>query len=131
MKTMNNKPVPKIPSFVLKDCTSFAVSANKRTDAFNPRRDHHFGKRENINDFAGWVRHNLSDKKLTEQLAVLDPVSFNDMEELRFRVLEGMDDRPDEKEFIRENFLLIHQLLEHLTLMVSLQHNAAARIEVS
>jgi trehalose synthase len=35
------------------------------------------------------------------------------------------------KEFVRENFLLTRQLREHLTLMVSLQHGAGDRIELS
>lgn len=35
------------------------------------------------------------------------------------------------KEFVRENFLITRQLREHLTLMVSLQHNAIDRIELS
>lgn len=35
------------------------------------------------------------------------------------------------KEFVRENFLLIRQLREHLTLMVSLQHGGFDRIELS
>jgi trehalose synthase len=35
------------------------------------------------------------------------------------------------KEFVRENFLLTRQLREHLTLMVSLQHSAVDRIELS
>jgi trehalose synthase len=35
------------------------------------------------------------------------------------------------KEFVRENFLLTRQLREHLTLMVSLQHGAVDRIELS
>ncbi|MDD5411274.1 MAG: hypothetical protein PHF31_07655 [Methylobacter sp.] len=35
------------------------------------------------------------------------------------------------REFVRENFLLTRQLREHLTLMVSLQHCAVDRIELS
>lgn len=35
------------------------------------------------------------------------------------------------KEFVRQNFLLTRQLREHLTLMVSLQHGALDRIELS
>lgn len=35
------------------------------------------------------------------------------------------------REFVRENFLLTRQLREHLTLMVSLQHGAVDRIELS
>lgn len=35
------------------------------------------------------------------------------------------------KEFVRENFLLTRQLREYLTLMVSLQHGSADRIELT
>lgn len=37
----------------------------------------------------------------------------------------------DYKEFVRENFLLTRQLREYLTLMVSLQHGALDRIELT
>jgi Family of unknown function (DUF5752) len=53
------------------------------------------------NDFASWVRHSLRDEKLAEQLAVLDPVSFNSLEELRYHLLERIDDRLDESEYLR------------------------------
>jgi hypothetical protein len=118
---MNNTPETEIPSFVLKDCALIAIATHKRADTLKELRDHiedlsldslyyhfwanlllpHFEEREYINDFASWVRHNLRDAKLAEQLAVLDPVSFNDLEELRYHLLECMDDRLDESEYLR------------------------------
>ncbi|MGZ5030181.1 MAG: glycosyltransferase [Methylobacter sp.] len=55
---------------------------------------------------------------------------------LRIRYLMNQKQKMQEmgiksKEFVRENFLLTRQLREHLTLMVSLQHGAGDRIELS
>jgi trehalose synthase len=55
---------------------------------------------------------------------------------LRIRYLINQKQKMQEmgiksKEFVRENFLLTRQLREHLTLMVSLQHGAGDRIELS
>jgi trehalose synthase len=55
---------------------------------------------------------------------------------LRIRYLFNQKQKMQEmgiksKEFIRENFLLTRQLREYLTLMVSLQHGAVDRIELS
>ncbi|MGR8940363.1 MAG: glycosyltransferase [Gammaproteobacteria bacterium] len=55
---------------------------------------------------------------------------------LRIRYLFNQTQKRQEmglkaKEFVRENFLLTRQLREHLTLLVSLQHGAADRIELS
>ncbi|MGZ4968004.1 MAG: glycosyltransferase [Methylobacter sp.] len=55
---------------------------------------------------------------------------------LRIRYLFNQKQKMQEmgvksKEFVRENFLLTRQLREHLTLMVSLQHGAVDRIELS
>lgn len=55
---------------------------------------------------------------------------------LRIRYLFNQKQKIEEmglkaKEFVRENFLLTRQLREHLSLMVSLQHGALDRIELS
>jgi hypothetical protein len=121
MNTTNNNLDSQIPAFVLKDCALIAIATHKRADTLKELRDHiedlnpeslyyhfwanlllpHFEEREYINDFAGWVRHSLRDEKLAEQLAVLDPVSFNTLEELRYHLLERIDDRLDENEYLR------------------------------
>ena len=121
MNTINNKPEPEIPPFILKDCALIAVATHKRADTLKELRNHienlspdslyyhfwanlllpHFEEREYINDFAGWVRHSLHDETLAEQLAVLDPASTNDLDELRSHLLERIDDRLDESEYLR------------------------------
>jgi hypothetical protein len=121
MNTMNNKPDPEIPPFVLKDCALTAIATHKSANTLKEFRDHidtvspdslyyhfwanlllpHFEEREYINDFASWVRHSLSDTKLAEQLAVLDPISFKDLEELRYHLLEYIDDRLEESEYLQ------------------------------
>lgn len=121
MSTMNNVPDPEIPPFVLKDCALIAIATSKRASTLKEFRYHldnlnpdslyyhfwanlllpRFEEREYINDFASWVRHGLSDTKLAEQLAVLDPTSFNDMEDLRYHLLEYIDDRLEESEYLQ------------------------------
>lgn len=121
MSTTNNTDKPEIPRFVLKDCALIAIATNKRAITLKEFRDHidnlspdslyyhfwanlllpHFEEREYINDFAGWVRHSLHDEKLAEQLAVIDPTSFINMEALRTHLLNCIDDRLDESEYLR------------------------------
>lgn len=104
MNTMNNKPEPDIPFFVLKDCELIAIATHKHAGTLKEFRDHidtlssdslyyhfwahlllpHFEELEYINDFASWTHHSLHDAKLGEQLAVLDPTSFNDLEESEY-----------------------------------------------
>ncbi|MGZ5007390.1 MAG: DUF5752 family protein [Methylobacter sp.] len=121
MNTINNKPELEIPHFALKDCALIQIATHRRANTLKEFRDHistlspdslyyhfwaslllpHFEEREYINDFASWVRHGLSDTKLAEQLAVLDPTSFKDMEELRYHLLEYIDDRMEESEYLQ------------------------------
>jgi len=121
MNTIKNKQEPKAQSFALKDCALIAISTHRRAKTLKEFRDHissldldslyyhfwanlllpQFEEREYINDFAGWARHGLADTKLAEQLAVLDPTSFNDMEELRYHLLEYIDDRLEESEYLQ------------------------------
>lgn len=121
MNTMNSSPKPEIPPFALKDCALIAIATNKRANSLKELRDHidnlsldslyyhfwanlllpRFEEREYLNDFASWVRHCLSDTKLAEQLAVIDPVTFNNLEELRYHLLEYIDDRLEESEHLQ------------------------------
>jgi hypothetical protein len=57
-----------------------------------------FGEREYNNDFAGWARHGLHDRKLAEQLAMVDPTAAADLAELRCDLVEIIEDRLDEDE---------------------------------
>ena len=121
MSTTNVNAGNPIPPFVLKDCALIAIATNKRASTLKEFRDHlehlsvdslyhhfwanllipHFEELEYINDFASWVRHSLHDAKLAEQLAVLDPTSLNNLEELRFHLLEYVDNRLDESDYLR------------------------------
>jgi len=51
------------------------------------------------NDFASWVYHDLHDRRLAERLSVLNPSTFNTMDQLRERVIEIIEDRMDEAGF--------------------------------
>jgi hypothetical protein len=121
MNATNSTSEAKVSPFELKDCTLIAIATNKRAITLKEFRDqidtlghdslyHHFWanlllprfeEREYLNDFAGWARHSLHDAKLAEQLAVLDPTTFQDLEELRYHLLERMDDRLDEEEYLQ------------------------------
>ncbi len=57
-----------------------------------------FEEQEYNNDFAAWVRHNLHDAELAEQLAIIDPTEFEDLEEIRHELIEIIDQRLDESE---------------------------------
>lgn len=48
------------------------------------------------NDLALWASHNLHDKTLAERLAILNPYDFSNLEELRFSVLDMVEDRISE-----------------------------------
>jgi len=45
------------------------------------------------NDFAVWANQHLGDKVLAERLGMIDPYLFSNMEQLRFQVLEVIDER--------------------------------------
>jgi hypothetical protein len=124
MNTMNNAPESPPPPFVLKDCALIAIATGKRASTLKEFRYHldslspdslyyhfwanlllpRFEEREYINDFASWVRHGLSDTKLAEKLAVLDPTSFDDIDDLRYNLLEYIDDRLEESEYLQWMF---------------------------
>lgn len=113
--------VPNIPQFFLKDCALIAIATSRRATTLKEFRDQitglsqdslyyhfwgnlllpRFAEREYNNDFASWARHSLHDAKLAEQLAVIDPIAVNDLEELRHRLLEYIDDRLEESEYLQ------------------------------
>lgn len=51
------------------------------------------------NDFASWAYHDLHDRRLAERLSVLNPGTFDTMEQLRDRVVMIIEDRMDEPDF--------------------------------
>jgi hypothetical protein len=52
------------------------------------------------NDFAVWASRNLRDRVLAERLGILNPYTFGDLEPLRERVVEIMDERLSEVPYI-------------------------------
>jgi hypothetical protein len=59
-----------------------------------------FDDPEYHNDFALWARHALHDRPLAERLGVLDPLQFNDLESLRQALLDVVEERLSESEFV-------------------------------
>jgi hypothetical protein len=109
---------PGLPPFVVRDCALVAIATGHR--AHNLREladrlpadclDFHFWGRllrptfddpQYNNDFASWVRHSLHDKRLAEQLAVIDPGDFASLEDLRHEVTITIEARLDESEGLR------------------------------
>ncbi|MBD3218984.1 MAG: hypothetical protein GF310_11970 [candidate division Zixibacteria bacterium] len=52
------------------------------------------------NDFSVWCSTYLGDKKLAEQLGILNPYDFNNLEELRAKMMEIIDERLSELYYI-------------------------------
>ncbi|MGD8672410.1 MAG: DUF5752 family protein [Thiogranum sp.] len=120
----NQNTSPPVPDaerlFVVRDCALIAIATGRRALTLTELRDslervsadsiyfHFWGgllqprfeEREYNNDFAAWARHGLHDGILAERLAMLDPTQFDDIEELRQALLEVIDTRLDESEYL-------------------------------
>jgi hypothetical protein len=121
MSNNANKSAGEDNSFALKDCALIAISTGKSAGNLKEFRDHiisigtdslyyhfwggllqpRFEEREYNNDFASWARHSLHDAILAEQLAVLDPSGVGDMEQLRLHLLEYIEERLDDSEYLQ------------------------------
>jgi len=106
--------------FALKDCALIAIATGRKAMSLRELREiltdiradsiyyHFWGgllqprfeERELNNDFAGWVWHGLHDAILAERLAVLDPTDHPDLEDLRQALLDVIDERLDESEYL-------------------------------
>jgi hypothetical protein len=104
--------------FAIKDCALATIATGRRAQTLRELRgilrDIHpgciyyhfwgtllrpqFSDREYNNDFATWCHHSLHDNPAAERLAVIDPVDYVDMEELRRELIEIIDERLDETE---------------------------------
>jgi hypothetical protein len=62
----------------------------------NPR----FDDPEFQNDFAIWTSRNMHDLKLSEKLSMVDPSAFKNIEDLRREVLEILEERLYESEYV-------------------------------
>ncbi len=108
-------------AFAVKDCALIAIATGRKATGLTGLLDnlqrintdsiyHHFWGgllsprfevREFNNDFAGWVRHSLQEPVLSERLAVIDPGSFANLEELRHELVDIIEERLDESESCR------------------------------
>lgn len=104
--------------FFVKDCLLSTISTGEHAGSLIEFRDklatihegcvyHHFWgghlrpmfmDPEYHNDFAAWVYHTLHDRILAEQLSIIDPTDYKDIENLRQAVLEVVEDRLDVRE---------------------------------
>ena len=107
-------------SFTLKDCALIAIATGRRAQTLKELRDHlqsvpvgsiyhhfwghlleaRFDEPEFNNDIAAWVRHALHDKALAERLAVIDPTDFPDLEALRQELIDVIEERLDESDYV-------------------------------
>jgi len=106
--------------FTIKDCALVALATGKKVRTLREFRSelshirsssiyHHFWggllqprfeEREYNNDFASWIRHGIHDDTLAERLAVLDPTGFADIESLRAELIDRIDLRLDEVDYL-------------------------------
>ena len=109
-----------IQSFVVKDCTLIAIATGVKAQSLREMRDklanihsgsiyfHFWGgllsprfeEPEFNNDFASWSYHALHDTVLAERLSVIDPTHFHDMEDLRREVIDVIEERLYEVDFV-------------------------------
>ncbi|KPP98887.1 DUF5752 family protein [Marinobacter sp. HL-58] len=102
--------------FIIKDCALIALATGKRVQNLKELRDHlevvphsslyyhfwggllhpGFEEREYGNDLGEWAKHGLHDASLAERLAVIDPSSFDDTEDMRQALLDVVEQRLEE-----------------------------------
>ena len=110
----------KLESFALKDCALAALATGRRAQNLRELRENlrtvhpgcihyhfwggllrpRFDDPEYNNDFASWVCHSIHDMKLAERLAVIDPAGFTNLEALRQELIDVIEERLDETEFL-------------------------------
>ncbi|MEJ2587807.1 MAG: DUF5752 family protein [Deltaproteobacteria bacterium] len=108
-----------IEPLYLKDCALIALATGKRAQNLRELREHlrviptnsiyyhfwggllrpRFDDPEYHNDFAIWAAHSIYNKSLAERLAVIDPVAFRSLEELRIELLDVIEESLDDTEF--------------------------------
>lgn len=112
---------PESGAFAIKDCALIAIATGRRAYSLKELHDQllsistgsiyyhfwggllqpRFEEREYNNDFAAWARHGLHDGTLAERLAVVDPNEFTELESLRQELVELVEQRLEENEFLR------------------------------
>ena len=104
---------PASPPFRFMDCAITILSLGRSAQNLRELRDriaeapvqslsHHFYESllrpafddpEYRNDFALWARRHLHDDRLAERLGAIDPLEYDDMEQLRQHLLDVIEDR--------------------------------------
>lgn len=107
-------------SFNIMDCALVAIATGEKAQNLRELRDHlktthkgclyyhfwggllrqHSSDTEFQNDFANWASRNLKDARVAEQLALIDPNIYNDLEELRREIIEVVEQRLYETEYV-------------------------------
>lgn len=121
MNELDKQPCSEEPQvFAIKDCALIAIATGFTAFNLKELRDilrtvdlasvyyHFWGgllqprfeEREYNNDFAAWTWYGLHDASLAERLAVVDPREFQNLEELRQELLELIEHRLEEKEYL-------------------------------
>lgn len=114
------KPDASPDAFAVKDCALIAIATGRRALTLRELLDalhvisgdsiyyHFWGgllqprfeEREFNNDLAAWARHGLHDAVLAERLAVMDPTAFPDLEALRAELINIIEERVDESDYL-------------------------------
>ena len=108
-----------IEPFAVRDCALIAIATGKRAQNLRELREllrdidlnciyYHFwggllrprfDNPEYHNDFAIWIAHGLHNKILAERLAVIDPVVYESLEDLRGELIDIIEGSLDETEY--------------------------------
>lgn len=111
---------PRVEPFAIRDCALIASATGMRAETLKDLHDNlldcqaaclyyhfwggllhtRFEEREYNNDFAAWAWHALHDRVLGERLAVLDPTAFESLEDMRRELVEVIEQRMDEHEYL-------------------------------
>ena len=111
---------PQIKPLKIKDCDLVAIATGQRAQNLKELRNNlltchpgcvyyhfwgglirpRFVDPEYNNDFAAWASHGIHDKKLAETLGVVDPTDYKDIENLRNQLIEIIEQRLDESEYL-------------------------------
>lgn len=114
------EPVTLAEPFLIRDCALVSLATGKRARFLYELRGEltrieaasiyyhfwgalllpRFEEREYGNDFAAWVRHSIHDHVLAERLAALAPTGYSDIESLRHEIIERIDARLDEADYL-------------------------------
>ena len=117
---MTSKRKKAMRSFVIRDCALSAIATGRQAQNLRELRDllrtvhpdsiyYHFwggllrprlDDPEYNNDFAVWAAHGLHDERLAERLAIIDPTDYDDLEQLRNDLLDTVEERLDESEYV-------------------------------